>query len=183
MAFCSHFAVRLGSVNADLCAAAERVWGAISQCKYEFCWLCLAPWKEHGEATGGFYACNRCLKAPLCCLFAHPADASGGDSLSPALPEGRALEALGSDRLRCTAYFRRAVQSLQLWGCIAQHSAITMLQVRGRQEGGEVHGGRGEAGACKALAGALHALLPALERERQVSCEGAQLPVCCSNIL
>ncbi|GAQ91019.1 hypothetical protein KFL_007140020 [Klebsormidium nitens] len=28
-------------------------------CKFEFCWLCLGPWTEHGERTGGFYACNR----------------------------------------------------------------------------------------------------------------------------
>ena len=28
-------------------------------CRYEFCWLCLGDWKEHGEGTGGFYACNR----------------------------------------------------------------------------------------------------------------------------
>ena len=28
-------------------------------CKYEFCWLCLGAWKDHGERTGGFYACNR----------------------------------------------------------------------------------------------------------------------------
>ncbi|XP_062196698.1 probable E3 ubiquitin-protein ligase ARI8 isoform X2 [Phragmites australis] len=28
-------------------------------CKFEFCWLCLSPWSEHGERTGGFYACNR----------------------------------------------------------------------------------------------------------------------------
>ncbi|KAH0434367.1 hypothetical protein IEQ34_026841 [Dendrobium chrysotoxum] len=28
-------------------------------CKYEFCWLCLGSWIEHGERTGGFYACNR----------------------------------------------------------------------------------------------------------------------------
>ncbi len=30
-----------------------------SQCKFEFCWLCQGDWKEHGERTGGFYACNR----------------------------------------------------------------------------------------------------------------------------
>ncbi|EOA39378.1 hypothetical protein CARUB_v10012456mg [Capsella rubella] len=30
-----------------------------SPCKYEFCWLCLNAWTEHGERTGGFYACNR----------------------------------------------------------------------------------------------------------------------------
>ncbi|XVF65470.1 hypothetical protein PTKIN_Ptkin09bG0252100 [Pterospermum kingtungense] len=27
-------------------------------CKFEFCWLCLGTWSEHGEVTGGFYACN-----------------------------------------------------------------------------------------------------------------------------
>ena len=30
-----------------------------SQCKFEFCWLCNGAWGEHGERTGGFYACNR----------------------------------------------------------------------------------------------------------------------------
>ena len=30
-----------------------------SQCRLEFCWLCLGSWAEHGERTGGFYACNR----------------------------------------------------------------------------------------------------------------------------
>lgn len=30
-----------------------------SQCRHEFCWLCLGDWKAHGEGTGGFYACNR----------------------------------------------------------------------------------------------------------------------------
>ncbi|KAH0861979.1 hypothetical protein HID58_079190 [Brassica napus] len=28
-------------------------------CKYEFCWLCLNAWTDHGERTGGFYACNK----------------------------------------------------------------------------------------------------------------------------
>lgn len=32
-------------------------------CKFEFCWLCLSAWSEHGERTGGFYACNRYEKA------------------------------------------------------------------------------------------------------------------------
>nr|POF26688.1 putative e3 ubiquitin-protein ligase ari8 [Quercus suber] len=27
-------------------------------CKHEFCWLCLGPWKEHGETSGGYYACH-----------------------------------------------------------------------------------------------------------------------------
>lgn len=30
-----------------------------SQCRHEFCWLCNGSWAEHGERTGGFYACNR----------------------------------------------------------------------------------------------------------------------------
>lgn len=30
-----------------------------SQCRNEFCWLCLGNWAEHGERTGGYYSCNR----------------------------------------------------------------------------------------------------------------------------
>lgn len=30
-----------------------------SRCRYEFCWICMGDWKAHGEATGGFYKCNR----------------------------------------------------------------------------------------------------------------------------
>lgn len=30
-----------------------------SQCRFEFCWLCSGAWAEHGERTGGYYACNR----------------------------------------------------------------------------------------------------------------------------
>lgn len=29
-----------------------------SQCRHEFCWLCLGAWYEHGERTGGYYNCN-----------------------------------------------------------------------------------------------------------------------------
>ena len=28
------------------------------QCKWDFCWVCLGEWKEHGSATGGYYKCN-----------------------------------------------------------------------------------------------------------------------------
>lgn len=28
-------------------------------CKFQFCWLCLGPWSEHGQSSGGFYSCNR----------------------------------------------------------------------------------------------------------------------------
>ena len=27
-------------------------------CGYEFCWLCLGSWSQHGKTTGGYYACN-----------------------------------------------------------------------------------------------------------------------------
>jgi len=29
------------------------------KCGHEFCWLCRGPWSEHGQATGGYYACNK----------------------------------------------------------------------------------------------------------------------------
>lgn len=29
-----------------------------SKCRFEFCWLCLREWKNHGSSTGGYYACN-----------------------------------------------------------------------------------------------------------------------------
>ncbi|KAH8054162.1 hypothetical protein JL720_14533 [Aureococcus anophagefferens] len=30
-----------------------------SQCKYEFCWMCMGDWADHGATTGGFYKCNK----------------------------------------------------------------------------------------------------------------------------
>ncbi|EWM22465.1 ariadne-like ubiquitin ligase [Nannochloropsis gaditana] len=29
------------------------------QCKFEFCWICMGPWTEHGANTGGYYKCNK----------------------------------------------------------------------------------------------------------------------------
>ena len=28
-------------------------------CGAEFCWLCLGPWKDHNQSTGGYYKCNK----------------------------------------------------------------------------------------------------------------------------
>jgi ariadne-1 len=28
-------------------------------CKYEFCWICMGVWSEHGQNTGGYYKCNK----------------------------------------------------------------------------------------------------------------------------
>ncbi|CAB4294078.1 unnamed protein product [Prunus armeniaca] len=39
----------------------EKTKGAMTctpPCKFEFCWLCPGAWSDHGERTGGFYACN-----------------------------------------------------------------------------------------------------------------------------
>lgn len=30
-----------------------------TQCRFEFCWLCMGDWKKHGQSTGGFYNCNK----------------------------------------------------------------------------------------------------------------------------
>ena len=27
-------------------------------CTHEFCWICMGPWKEHGNNTGGFFRCD-----------------------------------------------------------------------------------------------------------------------------
>ncbi|XP_010522193.1 PREDICTED: probable E3 ubiquitin-protein ligase ARI7 isoform X2 [Tarenaya hassleriana] len=32
-------------------------------CSFEFCWLCLEPWLDHGGRNGGLYACNDYFKA------------------------------------------------------------------------------------------------------------------------
>jgi ariadne-1 len=32
---------------------------AAGGCGYEFCWMCLGEWKDHGTGTGGYYRCNR----------------------------------------------------------------------------------------------------------------------------
>jgi len=29
------------------------------QCKYEFCWICMGAWSDHGANTGGYYKCNK----------------------------------------------------------------------------------------------------------------------------
>ena len=29
------------------------------QCRYEFCWICMGPWADHGTNTGGYYRCNK----------------------------------------------------------------------------------------------------------------------------
>lgn len=28
-------------------------------CKYDFCWICMGGWEEHGQNTGGYYKCNK----------------------------------------------------------------------------------------------------------------------------
>lgn len=28
-------------------------------CKHDFCWMCMRPWSEHTNATGGYFVCNR----------------------------------------------------------------------------------------------------------------------------
>lgn len=29
------------------------------RCRYEFCWICMGDWKDHGANTGGYYKCSR----------------------------------------------------------------------------------------------------------------------------
>ena len=30
-----------------------------ASCKHEFCWMCMGLWKDHGNASGGYYKCNK----------------------------------------------------------------------------------------------------------------------------
>lgn len=30
-----------------------------SGCRYEFCWICMGNWQDHGANTGGYYKCNK----------------------------------------------------------------------------------------------------------------------------
>eukprot|EP00948_MAST-09A_sp_MAST-9A-sp1_P000038 g38.t1 len=32
---------------------------ACTQCKYDFCWICMGAWADHGMKTGGYYKCNK----------------------------------------------------------------------------------------------------------------------------
>ena len=27
--------------------------------QYEFCWICMGSWTEHGAGSGGYYKCNK----------------------------------------------------------------------------------------------------------------------------
>jgi ariadne-1 len=31
----------------------------VGGCGGEWCWMCRADWKSHGEHTGGYYSCNK----------------------------------------------------------------------------------------------------------------------------
>ena len=44
-----------------------------SQCKYEFCWMCMGNWADHGANTGGYYKCNKFDPAAI----TDPDDAAG----------------------------------------------------------------------------------------------------------
>jgi len=35
------------------------LYAFVAQCKYDFCWVCLEPWKKHSTSTGGYFRCNR----------------------------------------------------------------------------------------------------------------------------
>jgi ariadne-1 len=28
-------------------------------CRFEFCWICMGDWAQHGQNTGGYYKCNK----------------------------------------------------------------------------------------------------------------------------
>lgn len=29
------------------------------KCRFEFCWICMGDWQQHGSNTGGYYKCNK----------------------------------------------------------------------------------------------------------------------------
>ena len=60
-----------------------------SQCKYEFCWMCMGDWAEHGATTGGYYKCNKY----------DPSKAEGADDDEPLDGEGEDAERRAADHL------------------------------------------------------------------------------------
>ena len=68
-------------------------------CGFEFCWVCLSPWSDHGQRTGGYYACNK-FKGGA----AAAAAAAGGGAAGAGDPGSRAkVRAAAAPRVTCAS--------------------------------------------------------------------------------
>lgn len=63
-----------------------------TQCKHEWCWVCLRNWSEHGHHTGGYYRCNLPNNNPNNGINGNnqPAQPIGGQQ--PAYPQPQEFE-------------------------------------------------------------------------------------------
>ena len=68
-----------------------------TQCKYEFCRMCQGKWSDHGERTGGYYACNRYEKAKSETGFSE--EEKGRAAAKTSLERHALLRAVGRDEI------------------------------------------------------------------------------------
>lgn len=78
-------------------------------CQFQFCWVCMGPWEEHGQQTGGYYSCNR---------------------YDPAKPTGDGAEAQAQAELdRYLFYFQRYENHDQAGKFAAKHRKLTQQRM------------------------------------------------------
>lgn len=82
-------------------------------CKHEFCWVCMDPWVEHGQQTGGYYSCNR---------------------YDPGKATGDAEETAKAELDRYLFYFQRYENHDQAGKFAAKHREVTQRRMCELQE-------------------------------------------------
>jgi hypothetical protein len=107
------------------------------KCGHEFCWMCMADWKTHGSATGGYYQCN----------IYNGGGTSGGSGLAAVKEEERARLSAQEELKRYEHHYSRFKQHqdgvkhnralvVEVSGCVSE-LAIAIDAVGGGVNGEE----------------------------------------------